>query len=747
MKKRVLPLLLAVCLTVSLLAVPAGAAFASAFSDVSDPATATAIESLRLMDVLDGYGDGTFRPSGSLTRAQFCKMAVYAMCQSSELGKYRVVTIFPDVKPAYWAASYINLAAKGKQIIAGYPDGRFYPDRTITAGQAVSILVRLLGYTVDEVGGIFPDSYLAQAATVGLTDGLSLSGGAVLTRGQAARLFLNLLRCDKKDGTSYAASISTVKDGVMLISSAAAASDGTDTAMEIGSGVTYQMAYKTSNGILNGQKGMLLLDKAGKVLTFVPSGTGSSTTVTVSAAAANKLTDTSGKSYAMSSDLSIYYNGKETTWSDAFAWLTPGTTVTLYLGSAGGVEYVFAGSGSLATSAVIVPSGGSTVGFSALAGQTTNYSIYKDGAAAGFGDLRQYDVATYSSATNTIRVCDTKLSGVYENCSPNLSAPSQVTVMGHQFAVLSTAWDTLSKFKLGDQITLLLTEDNQVAGALSGSSSGNALGIIKSVSTSSVTVNLLCGVSVTGNVSLSDATASALAGRLVKVNSYSTGGKVYLGLSTVTGGPSGMLDVKNKKLGTASLRENAVVYRQGADGLTAVSLSQLDSATIPASAVACAVTDWAGRVSVLVLSDLYGSTYLYGLAGYTPPYSTGGPDPADVEYTNGSLTLYSGSKTYGPYETGYMITNGSFIGISLTADGKRLSGYTALTKLSGVANSAWIGQSAVTAGGKTYSISDSVLCYNRSAGSWITLSQAHAFAAACNLYVDSYDVIRVVEVQ
>ena len=90
-------------------------------------------------------------------------VTIEAMNQSSELGKYRTVTIFPDVKPVYWASAYINLAAKGKQIISGYPDGKFYPARTVTCGQAVSILVRLLGYTADEVGGIFPDSYMLEA--------------------------------------------------------------------------------------------------------------------------------------------------------------------------------------------------------------------------------------------------------------------------------------------------------------------------------------------------------------------------------------------------------------------------------------------------------------------------------------------------------------------------------------------------------------------------------------------------------
>ena len=87
---------------------------------------------------------------------------------SNELGRYRTVTVFSDVKPSYWAAPYINMAAKGKNIIAGYADGLFHPDRTVTVGQAVTILLRMLGYKDEDVGGVWPDSYMAEAATIGL---------------------------------------------------------------------------------------------------------------------------------------------------------------------------------------------------------------------------------------------------------------------------------------------------------------------------------------------------------------------------------------------------------------------------------------------------------------------------------------------------------------------------------------------------------------------------------------------------
>ena len=211
MKKRLWAALLAVALSLSTLIIPAGAAETMNFSDVSDRNTALAVETLRLMGVLDGYSDGTFRPNQQLTRAQFCKMATYAMGAENELGLYNTITVFPDVKPSHWAAGYINMAAKGKDIIAGYPDGRFYPDRTVTVGQAVTILLRLLGYKEDQIGGVWPDSYMAMGAKVGLTEGVTLSGSSPLTRSQAARLFVNLLQADSagEGGVQYTLSEET----------------------------------------------------------------------------------------------------------------------------------------------------------------------------------------------------------------------------------------------------------------------------------------------------------------------------------------------------------------------------------------------------------------------------------------------------------------------------------------------------------------------------------------------------------
>ena len=742
MKRRITTFLLAVCMTVSLLAVPAGAASGATvtFSDIGDRSTAMAVESLRLLGVLDGYGDGTFRPGTVLNRAQFCKMAVYAMNGSSELSRYRTVTIFPDVKPSHWAAAYINMAAKGKDIISGYADGRFHPDRTVTVGQAVTILMRMLGYKDEDIGGIWPDSYMAEAATVGLTEGVSTNGSAGLTRAQAARLFLNLLRTQTKEGgTTFASTLGQTVQGVLL----SADTEGGEGRLRFSTGTYTLTEGKASNGMLNGMKGTLIVDsKSGRALTFVPEDLGSSKTVVLASAKATEMTDTSGNTYTVKSDTQVFQNGEASSWGEAYTWLNAGTSVTLYLDAAGNVDYVFVGGGGNATSAVIVYEKGSTAGFASLAGGATGYTIYKNGVRASSGDMRKYDVATYSAVTNSIRVSDTRITGYYEDCSPNPSEPSKITVLGHEFNVLPSAMQTVSKFRPGDQITLLLTEDNQVAGAVEATgttASGNAIGIAE-VSSGSATVNLLCGIQVKGSVKLSASDVERLNGQLVRVSSSKKDG---LSLTRLTGGVSGDLDVENGKLGSRELAENVIIFQNDGSGLTAISLSQITEAKVPSSQITYAGTDWADRVKVIVLNSVTGSGYIFGRAHYTANY-----DEEGNRVGNAQLSVeYGEGKTTATFETGYVVRNGDIVGITIVTAGntQRIGSLIYPDELRNVPNAAWSGKGAVTVNGRTYTVPASLPCYNRETREWVTLTEARAYADSATLYVHQ-GVVRFLEV-
>ena len=309
MKKRILTWLLAISMLGSLLTVPAGAAAVTKFSDVSDSYTATAVESLRLMGVLDGYGDGTFRPDTVLNRAQFCKMAVYAMDGSGELGRYSTVTIFPDVKPSHWASAYINMASK-KGIISGFADGKFKPGQTVTAGQAVTILMRGLGYKDEDMGGVWPQSYMAEAQTNGLLKSTGITSAyAGLTRAQAAKLFLNLFEAKHGKSETLLFNYNVGKDEVYLT-----AVDGGQGTMTAG-GKSYTMAHPVASTSLIGSKGKAVLNSAGEILTFLPiTGSGGVSNAAVIIGANGSVAGLD--SLAGSTSYNIYKNGSPATAAD-----------------------------------------------------------------------------------------------------------------------------------------------------------------------------------------------------------------------------------------------------------------------------------------------------------------------------------------------------------------------------------------------------------------------------------------------
>ena len=155
--KRLIASLLVVATLCGLTAVvPASAASgrASAFTDISDPQVAGAAEILRLLGVVNGTGGSSFNPSGTLTRAEFCKMAVEVMGKGNEAAAQANRTIFKDVKGGNWASGYINLAAStpigaageeggsSDMLMMGKGDATFGPGDVITFAQAVTVMMR-----------------------------------------------------------------------------------------------------------------------------------------------------------------------------------------------------------------------------------------------------------------------------------------------------------------------------------------------------------------------------------------------------------------------------------------------------------------------------------------------------------------------------------------------------------------------------------------------------------------------------
>ena len=613
------------------------------------------------MGVLDGYGDGTFRPDTVLNRAQFCKMAVYAMDGSSELGRYSTVTIFPDVKPSHWASSYINMAAK-KGVISGFADGKFKPEQTVTAGQAVTILMRGLGYKDENMGGVWPQSYMAEAGTCGLLKSTGITSAySALTRAQAAKLFLNLF--EAKRGTGEGAVVlfnyTLSKDEVYL--TAVDGGRGTITA----DGKTYDMAHPVNSTSLIGSKGRLVTNGDGDVLTFLP--------------------------------------------------ITSG--------------------GSVSSAAVIIGSNGSASGLDSLAG-SNSYQIYKNGSPATAADLKKYDVATYSASTNSIIVCDTRVSVYYEDSKPSPSNPNTITVLGGtELNVLPSAVESLSAFKPGQQMTILLTADGQVAGAVEPNGStarSNAIAVVSDKGT----VQMICGgalLNIKGSGTGYEDSVVDLSGTKPDKD-----GKGTLSLRTASGKVNGDLNVKDRTLGGKKLTDNVLIF----DGSRQMALGELPQSGVNASRIAYARTNWAGEVDLVVIKNEL--DVQFGRVFWNSTRTTD-PDTGEVTLDESLGVDYGTGKT-DTYRMKYNVVTGDFVAFRINKGKTGFSLMEKLGKLSNVRSSAWIGKTAVTFSNRTYEVPSDVLCYNADTGKWINLDTALAYSDTTDLYVYN-GVVRVIEVK
>ena len=126
--------------------------------------------------------------------------------------------------------------------------------------------------------------------------------------------------------------------------------------------------------------------------------------------------------------------------------------------------------------------------------------------------------------------------------------------------MLPSAAASLSSFKIGDVITLLLTSDNQVAGVTTQASQTNSVGIVKDASADSATVELFCGLTIEGNPKLTDYTASQMVGRLVTVSSGKIG-EIRL-TRLASSGASAAFQVAEQKVGSTPLAENVRIFEQ-----------------------------------------------------------------------------------------------------------------------------------------------------------------------------------------
>ena len=732
MKGKLCTLSLCLALCLSLLPLRAGAAF----TDIPDDATQTAAAALQGLGVVSGTSDTTFSPSETLTRAQMCTMAVNAMGLSGQVATAGRRTLFSDVAPSSWYNGYVNVAYS-EGLVNGYGNGTFGPDDPVTYGQAATILLRMLGYTTAEIGSLWPLDFTDLCDELGLSEGLSLSPNDPLTRGEAAvLLYRALLENVNGSGQPYYETIegvSSTAEAILLDTDASYGGSGglLMAYLPDGGGITYYAQDRRQSDALEGCLGTLLFDGAGEVTGFIP-GDGEVRDVTIGSATASTLTAADGTSYRISSGAVVLSGGESYEYSGSgYLQLSgrAGATVRLFADGSGAIRYLYlAGGTTSASQAAVADTSSAASSLARTLGLTgSSYSITKNGAAAGSGDLAKYDVAYYDAATNTLRTSDYKVTGYLSAASPNVTAAETVTVAGCEFSVLESAWDSLDGFRVGDQVTLLLTDDGKVAGVRKPSEVRADMAGILSEDGRSVT---LCGSGVTLSASDVDYDEDML-GSLVKVTCPDASS---LTCSTPTAVGRGV-DLAAGTLGGTELAPGCLIYEwagsgfvydlEGNQGAASADFSAIDwTDEIGAGSVSYYRTNSAGQVDLILLDSVTGGCYDYGkLTRYTGSSGISAGSFNGQAIYNNAATVTNASGTSQKYLYALSYTD-RYVGVALgqSASGdQRIAAVQTLTSAKADRDEFFLqdGDWYVESGGQEFRVSDQVQIHLTGADVWL----------------------------
>lgn len=176
---------------------------AAMFRDIAGHWAKEAIERAAKLGFVNGYEDGTFRPQGLVTRAEFATMLARAI--HLPLNDKAELTFADQSSIPEWAKSSISSAVNAG-IVSGYEDNTFRSGQMISRAEITTMIVRASGVQADENKlSTFADqdqipewayAFVTAAAEAGLIQGKGdnlFMPSDNATRAEAVTLLLSLL--------------------------------------------------------------------------------------------------------------------------------------------------------------------------------------------------------------------------------------------------------------------------------------------------------------------------------------------------------------------------------------------------------------------------------------------------------------------------------------------------------------------------------------------------------------------------
>ena len=196
--KKVLALVLVLATLLGLATMASATEYKDA--DKIDTSYDEAVKVLDLIETMQGYPNGEFRPTANITREEAAKLIAIFDNKDADISTYYTsINPFADEK-GRWGESYVGYGYRAG-IIAGMNANTFAPTANVTGTQFLKMALVTLGYDQEAegfVGSSWAVNVLSLAKRLKLIDGLKdgWKPEADLTRQEAAQILLNTLNAD-----------------------------------------------------------------------------------------------------------------------------------------------------------------------------------------------------------------------------------------------------------------------------------------------------------------------------------------------------------------------------------------------------------------------------------------------------------------------------------------------------------------------------------------------------------------------
>jgi len=467
--KKILSLILTICLIATIVAIPATARFNDVASDAYYRAS---VERLSNLGIIGGVGDGNFSPYTELTRAQFARIATIVAGHENEVIGNASSRRFTDVEAWHWANGYINTVAR-HGIITGYPAGDYRPDQAVNFGEAVTIVLRLLGWDHEDLGHNWPLAYVNKARELGLTTGIEQDPFYVISRANIAVVIDRALNTEMNARVNPTQPLLITRmdfrQSEETIVFATRAEDSSLMADEIRTPIgTFRTVGNLNIPLM--ARVRLILNNSNQVVDVAIVSEANSRTVTIANVFSGGIAYTTAGgasgSVTLDDNSTVYHRGRRFEFSQ-LSDIQPGSEMVISYTNAGTVESILIRDLTLLGPVVVREN--VTADATQIAGLQfqTGVRVIRDGFAASLTDIARYDVVYFAQSTNTLHVYIDKVSGVYERAYPTKAAVSSIVLSGRHLQIetqiaANRLGENPGSFPIGARFTALLGRDGGI---------------------------------------------------------------------------------------------------------------------------------------------------------------------------------------------------------------------------------------------------------------------------------------------